>query len=80
MAAPQDPKQRDPQLLAQLALTTWELEQEAVTQDDARHRAATLRAHARLQAEVEAVSEIVHDQKSRLRVAGAADEGVLLIH
>lgn len=80
MAANQDPKQRDPQLLTQLALTAWELEQEAATQDDARHRAATLRAHARLQAEVEAVSEVVPDQKSRLRVAGAADEGVLLIH
>ncbi len=80
LAESRDPKRRDPHLLTQLALTAWELEQEAVSPDNVRHRAATLRAHSRLQAEVEAVSEVVPDQRSQIRVAGAADEGVLLIH
>lgn len=75
-----DAKPRDPLLLAQLSMTAWELEQQAVAHDDARARAATLRTHARLQAEVEAIEGIVPEQKSRLRVAGAADEAVLLIH
>ena len=80
MSTPQDAKQRDPQLLAQLALSAWELEQQPASPDDARARSAVLRAHARLQSEVEAVEGVLADQKSRLRVAGDAEDGVLLIH
>ncbi len=80
MSTPPDADKRDPLLLNQLSLSAWELEQQPAAPDDARTRAATLRAHARLQAEIEAVEGVVPDQKSRLRVAGPAEEGVLLIH
>ncbi|MBU0743226.1 alpha/beta fold hydrolase [bacterium] len=80
MAASEETQKRDPRQLSQLALTAWEMEQEPVGAGDARSRSSLLRAHARLQAEIEAVTGIVADQRSRLRVRDDAEEGVLLIH
>ncbi len=80
LTASDQTKPRDPNLLSQLAMTAWELEQESVPVDDVRSRASLLRVHARLQAEVEATTGVGAGQRSQLRVRDEAEVGVLLIH
>ncbi|MBC8423074.1 alpha/beta fold hydrolase [bacterium] len=80
MATSEQTRSRDPRLLTQLALTAWELERKPPAADDLRTRTSLLKAHARLQAEIEAASGIAEAQRSRLRVRPGAEEAVLLIH
>jgi esterase/lipase len=67
------------QRLAQLSLTAWELEQDNVPDADKRG-AVALRAHARLQAEIEAKLGVARDRRTRIGLQDETGEGVLLIH
>ena len=65
----------------QLALSAWEIEQSRHTlpEGDAT-RGATLRAHQRLQAEIEQSENVDREQRSLLRIQPGSDEAVLVIH
>lgn len=79
MNAPSNANDQNLQRLSQLSLTAWELEQ--VDDRDAESRGAVaLRAHARLQAEIESKLGVPRQNRTRIGLQDESRPGVLLIH
>ena len=81
MSEPQSNTPRDMQRLQQLSLSAWEIEHSRDIEAPARAvRAATLRVHESLSAEMDKWSDVDPDKRTQIRVRPDAEEAVLLIH